>query len=461
MTPRIAIIGGGLAGVTAAWQLQRLGQPFTLFEASDRLGGTVETIHRDGFLIETGPDGWVSEKPWARELAIELGLRDELTGSNDAGRVTWILQHSKLIAMPEAMRMMVPTKLAALECSPLFSDAARAAYAAEPHRAAELKHAAPAEDESVASFVLRHFGPEILTKIAGPLLSGVFGGDVHTLSVRAVMPRFVELEQQHGSLVLALAGKGSAGNAATIFTTLRSGVGTLTDRMVAELPPASLQLATPVTALTRAANQWRVTTPAATETFDTVLLAAPAHIARQLLAPTNPRIAELLTLEASSAILAALAFDQTFPLPAGFGFLAPEGEGSPLLAGTFVDQKFPARVPPGGRLIRGFYGSHLAHQLASASDDTIAAHALKDLSRLLGPLPAPAFTIVRRWPQSLPQYAVGHLERMAELDTLVSQHPGLTLIGNAYKGVGLPDLIREARTAAVEATTAKATTTAP
>ena len=461
MTPRIAIIGGGIAGLTAAWQLHRLGQPFTLFEASARLGGTVETVRRDGFIVETGPDGWVSEKPWARELAIELGLRDELTGSNDQDRVTWILQQGSLVAMPAAMRMMVPTSLAALENSPLFSDAARAAYAAEPSRAAELKQAAPDADESVASFVLRHFGPEVLARIAGPLLSGVFGGDVHTLSVRAVMPRFVELECQHGSLVAALAGKGSAGNAATIFTTLRTGVGTLIDRMTAELPPASLHLESAVAALTRTANQWLVTTATATKRFDAVLLAVPAHIARGLLTPLDPRIARLLTLEASSALLTALAFDQTFPLPKGFGFLAPPGEGSPLLAGTFVDQKFSGRTPPGCRLLRGFYGSHLAHEFAGQTDASIAARTLHDLEALLGPLPRPLFAVVRRWPQSLPQYAVGHLERMAELDTLVARHPGLTLLGNAYNGVGLPDLIREARKAAVEAIAAKATTKAP
>ncbi len=193
---RIAVLGGGIAGVTAAWQLAQreraLGDiEVVLFEASGRLGGTVETVYRDGFVVECGPDGWVSEKPWARELVRELGMHGKLIASNDAERVTYILSGGRLVAMPDGMRMMVPTELAALESSPLFSAEAKRAYAAEPGRAEELRRSAPAEDESISSFVARHFGPEVLTKVAAPLLSGVFGGDVARLSVQAVMPAFV------------------------------------------------------------------------------------------------------------------------------------------------------------------------------------------------------------------------------------------------------------------------------
>ena len=450
MEPRIAIIGGGIAGVTAAWQLQRLGARYTLFEASNRLGGTVETIRRDGFVVEGGPDGWVSEKPWARELAIELGLREELIGSKDADRVTWILQQGKLMAMPDGMRMMVPTSLAALEGSALFSDAARAAYASESKRFEELRSMSPGSDESVATFVERHFGSEVLAKVAGPLLSGVFGGDVRKLSMRAVMPRFVEMERQHGSLVAALAGKG-ASSEQTIFTSLRSGVGSLVERMAAELPPSGLRLKAPVTHLERAGSNWLITTlTGLPEPFDAVLLALPAHVACTLLAPLDGRLSRLLAIDASSAVLAALAFDDSFELPKGFGFLAPAGQGSELLAGTFVDQKFPDRVPEGCRLLRGFYGSELAPELSRATDEEVAARTHADLSALLGPLPSPSFAVVRRWPRSLPQYEVGHLERIAELDALIAAQPNLRLLGNAYRGVGLPDLIREARTAAAE-----------
>jgi oxygen-dependent protoporphyrinogen oxidase len=457
----VAILGGGLAGVTAAWQLAQRARAHgdihvTLFEASPRLGGIIETVHRDGFTIDCGPDGWVTEKPWARELIRELGLHGKIIPSLDAGRVTYILSGGQLVPMPDAMRMMVPTgpsaqALAALEASPLFSAEAKRAYAAEPGRAEELKASAPDHDESIAAFVRRHFGDEVLTKIAAPLLSGVFGGDVAKLSVHAVMPAFVRMEREHGSLILALQAATKPADCdekPTIFTSLTAGTGALIDRMKSELPPHWLRLNTAVTALTREANQWHVQANAETHAFDAVLIALPAHVTRRLLAPISPRMAELLALEASSAVIAALAFTQHFPLPRGFGFLVPAGESSSLLAATFVDQKYPERVPENSRLIRAFFGGAQAHTIAAQSDEAIAAIALDELQKILGPLPTPAFSVVRRWPASLPQYEVGHLDRIAELEALVRDQPSLWLIGNAYHGVGIPDLIRDARAAA-------------
>ena len=445
---QVAIIGGGIAGVTAAWQLARSGTvDATLFEASPRLGGTIETHQRDGFTIECGPDGWVSEKPWARELANELGLAGELIESNDAGRVTYILSHGKLVAIPDGMRMMVPTDLSALHSSSLFSEEARQHYAAEPTRADELRTSAPEHDESVSAFVSRHFGHEVLTKIAAPLLSGIFGGDVGTLSVRAVMPTFVQMEREHGSLIKALQTRtGSPQHA--IFTSLRSGVETLVQRMVEEIPANWVRLQTPVRNLRQSGFEWLVEGSDMIHRFDAVMLAAPAQVASRLLAPLLPQIPGLLVQESTSAVVAALAFKEEFALPKGFGFLVPAGEASALLACTFVDQKFPCRTPDRCRLLRAFFGGASAPHIANHTDDEIAALALRELASILGHLPAPAFTVVRRWPLSLPQYAVGHLERTRELDQLTRELPSLWLLGNAYRGVGLPDLIRDARAAA-------------
>jgi oxygen-dependent protoporphyrinogen oxidase len=446
-------VGGGIAGVTAAWQLAQRDRAegdveATLFEASSRLGGIVETVLRDGFTIECGPDGWVTEKPWARELVRELGLHGKLIASKDAERVTYILSQGKLVAMPDGMRMMVPTDVAALEGSPLFSAEAKRAYAEEPSRAAELKAAAPDQDESIASFVRRHFGDEVLAKIGAPLLSGVFGGDVAKLSVQAVMPALVKMEREHGSLILGLqrAAPRTSEERPAVFTSLVGGTGALIDRMKAELLPHSVRLESPVTSLERDGDGWLVNG----EPFDAVMMALPAHAARELLAPISARMAELLTMEASSAVLAAFAFEEHFDLPRGFGFLVPAGEESSLLAGTFVDQKYPGRVPEGSRLLRAFFGGEQAAALAVQTDEEIATLALAELRRILGPLPQPAFHVVRRWPKSLPQYEVGHLERVAKLDALVREQPNLWLIGNAYRGVGLPDLIRDARGAARE-----------
>jgi protoporphyrinogen/coproporphyrinogen III oxidase len=492
---RIAIIGGGIAGLTAAYEIAqqaRAGAPVeaVLFESSNRLGGLIETVREGGFTVECGPDGWVSAKPWVRELALELGLTDELISSNDASRKTWILLSTAenpaghLVAMPDGFHMMVPTNLDALDNSPLLTEAAIAAYHAEPARACELLSAAPTHDESVAHFTLRHFGPEVLDRIAAPLLSGVFGGDVRRLSVRAVMPAFVEMERAHGSLITALQRRTDTTERSTsLFTTLRSGLGTLVDRLIAAIPPNWFRLNTVVSALQPSRSElhsgdapaWTVLSRNgrhfASETFDAVLLATPLSTARQLIAPLDSTAADLLPTESSSAVLVAFCYAEAtrVPLPPGFGFLVPPNFSHPeraldpsaslLLACTFADQKFAHRVPPNGRLIRAFFGGAAADRLSRCNNDEIAAIARLELARALNhsapisaPVPAPApppiLTVVRRWPASLPQYEVGHLDRVAEIESRLRALPGLTLLGNSLHGVGLPDLIRDARIAA-------------
>lgn len=475
---RIAIVGGGIAGVAAAYEIakrRRAGAAVeaVLYEASTRLGGIVETVREAGFTIEGGPDGWVTEKPWARELAEELGLGGELVPSNDATRKTYIVVDSKLVAMPDGMRLMVPADLDALDRSELFTDAAKAAYRGEIARAEELRAGAPESDESVAEFVRRHFGDEVLEKVGAPLLSGVFGGDVRKLSVRAVMAPFVGMEREHGSLIKALAagiealapgikglsGKGpSAGRdgAGSLFTTLRSGLGALIDAMVATIPAEWIRLFRPVAEVRRCAAGWEVRSDTGWESFDALMLAVPVDVAARLLRETEERAAELMAIEGSSAVVVGFGFAEGFSLPQGFGFLVPptgeDGAGSSLLAGTFMDQKFAHRVPEGGRLLRGFFGGATADRLLRRDDAEIAALARKELAGVLGiALPKAVVTVVRRWPRALPQYTVGHLERMAELGGRVHELGGLWLLGNGYRGVGLPDLVRDARAAVDEA----------
>ena len=515
---RIAIIGGGIAGLTAAYEVVRLAREgvaveAVLYESSNRLGGIIETVHEGGFTIEAGPDAWVTAKPWASELATELGLAAELLPSNDATRKTWILlstaenPQGRLVPMPDGMNMMVPTNLEALDSdlnpSPLFTAAAIAAYRAETGRAVELRLAVPDHDESIADFTLRHFGSEVLDRVAAPLLSGIFGGDVHRLSVRTVMPAFVQMEREHGSLIAALqsvrtpSAIGKPQPAPPIFTTLQSGLGTLIDRLVAYIPATWLRLNTTVTALeppTLDRAMWSVSTSAterypAAESFDAVFLATPLNPTRQLLTPIDLDAAKLLPAQSSSAVLAAFCFSDAarVPIPPGFGFLVPSqtnlsfrpersevekpATGLPatslLLACTFADQKFGHRVPPGGRLLRAFFGGAAADRLARCNNDEIAAIARMELARILNgysyaqgritgssptPLPEPVVTVIRRLPASLPQYAVGHLDRVAELESRLHAFPGLTILGNALHGVGIPDLIRDARKAARKVT---------
>jgi len=468
---RIAIVGGGISGLVAAYELElaRLAGAnvdWQLYEAGERFGGIIETTRHDGFILEGGPDGWVSEKPWARDLAIELGLEADLIHSNDATRKTYIQLDGKLQPIPDRMRLMVPEDLSALENSPLFSAEARRAYAGELSSAERLKHNAPDSDESVASFIRRHFDHEVLRKLAAPLLSGVFGGDVETLSVRAVMPQFVAMEREHGSLIAALQAKAAArGHKPTqpIFTSLRNGLGSLIDALLAKLPPERLHLHSDVRECSRARESGWMLRIALDSVrgctnryvlFDRLILATPLDITRRLLQPLDYAASKLLPKDASSAVLTAFAWPtQPFTLPQGFGLLVPPSftpNPTQLLAATFVHQKFPHRAPEGAAVIRTFFGAGSAEQFSSATDAEIATASLAQLREILGPLPDPAagFTTVRRWPRSLPQYEVGHLDRMAELAQRVETIGHLTLLGNSYRGVGLPDLIRDARTSA-------------
>lgn len=482
MPKHIAILGGGIAGLTAAYELNRLQQQgadltFTLLDKSSRLGGTVETERRHTpageFIIDLGPDGWVSEKPWAHELAIELGLRDQLLPSNDAERVTWVLLEGQLQPLPDGMRMMVPLDLSSMEQTPLFNVEARTAYAAEPLRAGELKRNAPRKDESVASFVRRHFGEEVLRTIGAPLLGGIFGGDVEQLSVRAVMKPFVDMEQEHGSLILALqaraaerTGKSPAVAKPSIFTSLTTGTGTIVEAMAATLSPKDVVMMQRVVGLSRNGSQWSIAaeadvrTPGTSPTVysaDHVLLALPILGARELLRNLDPSTYDLMNLQTSSAAVVAFGFmpEKNVKWPRGFGFLVPpaSASGGGLLAATFSDQKYTHRVPAGARLIRAYYGG------LDVQDDGAALplwatrslpypSAFTDLQRILGPLPEPDFSITRLWHRALPQYAVGHLDRMAALNERIAQLGNLHLLGNGYRGVGLPDLIRDARAAA-------------
>jgi oxygen-dependent protoporphyrinogen oxidase len=470
---RVAIIGGGTAGLAAAYELEKQRKAgaaveWELFEASGRLGGLLSTTRVETpsgrFVMEDGPDGWVTDKPWARELAEELGLGADVIACNEERRRTMVLVGGKLETMPQRMRMMVPEDLGALEGSSLFSDEARAAYAREFASAEALKASAPGKDESVASFVERHFGREVLEKIGAPLLGGVFGGDAYKLSVRAVMPQFVKMEQEYGSLILALQARAKERGERKpqpAFHSLKDGMGSLAEALVVRLPMERVRLRRRAYSLKREGKLWCLRTAAADSTakskrhFQHVMLAAPVDAARALLLPLEAHAAALIPSDASSAVLVAMGWESeasnSIHVPEGFGFLVPEGSTeTTLLAATFVDQKYSHRAPQGGRILRAFFGGRNAEAMLNAPDEAVIAAAHAQLSRILGPLPAPvaALTTVRRWPRSLPQYEVGHMERMAELDELVVRLGGLTLLGNGYRGVGVPDLIRDARAAA-------------
>jgi oxygen-dependent protoporphyrinogen oxidase len=268
--------------------------------------------------------------------------------------------------------------------------------------------------------------------------------------VQAVMAPFVAMEREYGSLIDALQARSVVARKSSVFTTLRSGMGTLVDRMVAAIPEDWIRLAAEVQFISCGEEGWLVGTARGVERFDAVMMAAPVDVACSLLQPVDAEMAPLMEMDASSAVVVGFGFPDAakVSLPQGFGFLVPPGSNSLLLAATFVDQKFEDRVPQGGRLLRAFFGGKAAERLMRCGNDETVAVARMELARVLGPLPEPQVTVVRRWPRSLPQYAVGHLEKMKKLEERVRAIKGMWLLGNGYRGVGVPDLVRDARTAA-------------
>jgi len=455
---RIAIIGGGISGLAAAFELEehRGGGgdvDYVLYEAAERLGGVLRTEHIDGCIVEAGPDSFITEKPWATDLCRALGLGDQLIGSNDADRKTYILTNGRLIEMPDGLMFMVPTKILPTGLSPLFSWKTKLRMTQELFQSPLTSD----HDESVASFVERHYGGEMVDRLADPLLSGVYGGEAANLSVRAVLPRFAEMERTHGSLGRAMlaARKKMAAEprkpAPPLFTSLKDGMQHLAETLVSRLTPASLRTNVPVQAVQHEAGSWVVSAGMQSDQFDSVIVALPAHAAAQVLRIASPELsAELAAIQYSSSITVGLGYDRNVrqSLPPGFGFLVPRSEGKRLLAATFVHNKFPHRAPEDRALLRCFFSGRNAESVWTLGDDQIIGIVRNELQQIIGLRAEPLFARVYKWKSAMAQYGVGHLDRLDRMERLRQQLPGLALAGNAYRGIGVPDCVRSGRDAA-------------
>jgi oxygen-dependent protoporphyrinogen oxidase len=461
---RIAIIGGGISGLSAAFHLERARHGgadvrYMLFESSDRLGGVMRTERVEGCLIEAGPDSFLSEKQSAAELCRELGIEDQLVGSNDAHRRTYILVKGRLVEMPDGLQFMVPTKLWPTVMTPLFSWGTKLRMAreffAKPHTSNS--------DESAATFVKRHFGPEVVDRLADPLLAGVYGGSAERLSVRAVLPRLLDMEAKYGSLsramLAAMKKRPPAANGAhPIFTSMKDGMQQLVDAVVAQLDPKALHVGERIKALGREGGTWMVLRQESTAArFDRVIVATPGYIAAGLLRSVEPRLASVLGETAySSSVTVALGYatagfdGRGGKREDGFGFLVPRSEGKRLLACTFVHNKFPHRAPDDRLLLRVFLGGSHDPAVLEIPDEEILRTVCVELRQILGLTTEPRFSRIYRWERSMAQYEVGHLERVAEIEHLRAALPGLALAGNAYRGIGVPDCIKSGLDAAAE-----------
>jgi protoporphyrinogen/coproporphyrinogen III oxidase len=451
---RIAIIGGGIAGLSAAFYLERARRggaaiEWALFEKSERLGGVIKTERRDGFVLEAGPDSFLTIKPDGAQFCRDLGIGGQMISSNDAERKTYILVQGRLVPIPEGLEFMVPTRVLPMAATRLFSWSTKLRMAREWLSGGGNQN----HDESVADFVRRHFGQEMVDRVAEPLLAGVYGGNADKMSVRAVLPRFAEMERESGSLVRATLKARRArtkSNAAPqpLFTSLKNGMQEMVDAAVAALPPERLRLERAVNSVRPANDDWQIESAGRMERFQAVVLAAPAAATAALLRQIHPVVIEgLARIQYSSSAAVLLAYDKA-ALPPGHGFLVPRTEGRKLLACTFVHKKFPHRAPEGAALLRCFISSSRVPDLLSYNDDALTEIARKEIREILKFEAEPRFSRVFRWDCALPQYETGHLERVAEMENILAEMPGLYIAGNSFYGIGIPDCIKSGKGAA-------------
>jgi protoporphyrinogen/coproporphyrinogen III oxidase len=469
--PRIAILGGGISGLSAAFRLLELSAKHeaplevVLLESGPRLGGALHTIREQGFIAEAGADSFLTEKPWALDLVRRLGLQGELTSTREAFRRTYVVHNGALVEIPEGFSLLAPTRLLPMLRSPLLSPLGKLRMAIEPLIPRRRGHS----DESLASFVTRRLGRQVLDRIAQPLAGGIYTADPEELSLQATLPRFADMEARHGSVIRGLraaarahgaksggSGKpgGTSGARWSLFASLRGGIGTLVDALAQRLGE-TVRRDAEVVALERIGGeagrgterkpQWRVVTAdGARIEADAVICALPAHRAAPLLAPHSPGLARALgAIAYASAAVVNLAYREgDFPrAPRSFGFVVPAIERRRIIAGSFTSLKFAERAPAGTILLRAFVGGALQNELTALSDDAMIDAVREEFRALLGVGAEPMWARVTRWPDSMPQYAVGHRGRIAEIERAVVALPAFELAGAALRGVGIPDCV--------------------
>ncbi len=461
--PRIVIVGGGISGLAAANRIleesQRLQKPvqLRLLEAASRLGGVIHTVERDGFVLEGGPDSFISEKPWALALCRRLGLESRLIGTMESHRRSFIVRQGKLLPVPDGFYLMAPTQLWPVVTTSIFSWPGKLRMAADlllPRR----KISAPGQDESLASFVRRRLGQEALERMAQPMVGGIYTADPEVLSLRATMPRFLEMEEKHRSLILAMLRQHQqamsvksasvAGPRYGLFVSLDRGMRGLVEALEKKLPPEALHLNCEVRSLQRnvSARRWVLQLQNGSQIeADAVCLALAAYQSAEIVENLDARLAgKLRKITYASTATVNLAYrDEDLPSPLeGFGFVVPAIEKRELLACTFSHMKFAGRAPRQHVLLRAFMGGALQPQSFAFGDSEMVSIVRRNLAQLLNIQRPPVFALVERHPSAMAQYHVGHLDLIAGIEALIEKHPSLQLAGNAFAGVGIPDCVR-------------------
>ena len=460
----LVIIGGGVTGLACAHRAVELSRErgieleLTVLEARDRLGGTIETEHVDGFLVESGPDSFLSEKPWALGLCRRLGVEHRLVPTDNRFRTTFVWFRNRLHPLPDGFQLLAPTRLGPFLRSGLFSWPGKARMALD----LVLPRGVGGDDESLGAFVRRRLGREALERVAQPLVAGIYTADPEELSLGATMPRFLELERAQRSLILGLwrASRraplaGASGARWSLFVTFAGGMGELVETLASRLPPGAVLLKERVAGLERRGERWRIETSARGPLeADRLVIATEGHTASRLLRYVDPPLATLLQIipYASSATVSLGYRRSDVPHPLdGFGFVVPRVEGRALLACTFSSVKYPGRAPEGFALLRCFLGGALDPRALEADDGELALRARQELRAALGVTAEPVLSRVARHPAAMPQYATGHRRTVEALDARFHGLSGLWLAGAAYRGVGIADCVHSGEEAAERA----------
>ena len=446
----VAIVGGGIAGLAAAYELQRRGLSFRLLEASPRLGGVLLTERFDGWTIDAGPDSLLVQKPAAVALCRELGIGDRLV-STLVPRTAYVLRDGVLHPIVEGSFLGFPVRFGSLARSSLFTVGGRLRMAAE----FVLPRSAPADDESIASFVRRRFGEEAVDYLAEPLLAGIHAGDVERLSMRALFPRLLEAERQAGSVIRSFRSLQVTPSPQGAFVSLPGGMGELVDALGRALPQENILLSARVGELRRAGS-FVLESEAGTVQARAVILGIPAYAAANLLRGFDTTLASLcdgVPYASTATVSFGYRRDQIRHPLAGSGFVVPRVERLPLLAATWVTSKWPGRAPEGHALLRAFLGGGRdPHRLEHDDAELVetARDALEDALDIDG---GPIFARLYRWSRQSPQYEVGHLRRVEHIDQRMAAIPGLFLAGSGFRAIGIPDCIADGRHTATRAAT--------
>jgi oxygen-dependent protoporphyrinogen oxidase len=464
---RIVVVGGGITGLAAAHAALARARELrrevtvTVLERSSRFGGIIATESAGGFLLDGGPDSWVASKPAATALARELGLGGDLVGTNEAARRYYVAWKGRLHVVPDGLVLGVPTRLAPLARSRLFSWRGKLRMAMEALVPARRDDARG--DESIADFARRRLGREAAERLVAPLLGGISAGEANDLSVRSAFPQLVAMEREQGSLVRGMreqrrareaasrASEGTAtSTAGSAFLSLSAGVGGLVDALVERLRTdgASLRTGTAVRALARAGRAWRVALDdGSVIEADAVLLAIPTHAARRLAESVDDGLARsLAAFHSASTATVFLGYRRdavAHPLD-GSGFVVPRGTGQPMLAGTWVSSKWRGRAPEGHVLVRAFFGGTTGEEALRSDDAGLTTLARRELAALMGLVAEPVFSRVFRFERASAQMRVGHADAMRVLrERLAASAPGVRVAGGGYDGIGIPDCIRQ------------------